>query len=37
MAHTYDQARASQAAELICLHYWQEMQWLRQSLQERQP
>ena len=36
MAHTYDQARANQAAELICLHYWQELQWLRQSLQERQ-
>jgi nucleotidyltransferase substrate binding protein (TIGR01987 family) len=36
MAHTYDQARARQAADLICLHYWQELQWLQQSLQERQ-
>jgi nucleotidyltransferase substrate binding protein (TIGR01987 family) len=35
MAHTYDQARAQQAAALICEHYWPELQGLRNSLQER--
>ncbi|WP_411868683.1 HI0074 family nucleotidyltransferase substrate-binding subunit [Vulcanococcus limneticus] len=35
MAHTYDQARAQQAAALICERYWPELQWLRASLQGR--
>jgi nucleotidyltransferase substrate binding protein (TIGR01987 family) len=35
MAHTYDQARAQQAAALICERYWPELQWLRASLQQR--
>jgi len=35
MAHTYDQARAQQAAALICEHYWPELQGLRNNLQER--
>jgi nucleotidyltransferase substrate binding protein (TIGR01987 family) len=35
MAHTYDQARAQQAAALICERYWPELQWLHNSLQER--
>lgn len=35
MAHTYDQARAQQAAALICERYWPELQGLQRSLQER--
>jgi nucleotidyltransferase substrate binding protein (TIGR01987 family) len=35
MAHTYDQARAQQAAALICERYWPELQGLHNSLQER--
>ena len=35
MAHTYDQARAQQAAALICECYWPELQGLHNSLQER--
>ena len=35
MAHTYDQARAQQAAALICERYWPELQGLHNRLQER--
>ncbi|MCP9832555.1 nucleotidyltransferase substrate binding protein [Synechococcus sp. HJ21-Hayes] len=35
MAHTYDQARAQQAAALICERYWPELQGLHNSLEER--
>ena len=35
MAHTYDQARALQAAELITSHYWPQLQRLQKALEER--
>ena len=35
MAHTYDQARALQAAELITSHYWPQLQRLQKALKER--
>jgi nucleotidyltransferase substrate binding protein (TIGR01987 family) len=36
MAHTYDQARAETAATLICGSYWDALDELRRSLQQRQ-
>ena len=35
MAHTYDQTRALQAAELITSHYWPQLQWLQNALEAR--
>mgnify|MGYP002654944223 FL=1 len=35
MAHTYDQARALQAAELITSHYWPHLQRLQNALEAR--
>ena len=35
MAHTYDHARALQAAELITSHYWPQLQRLQKALEER--
>ena len=35
MAHTYDQARALQAAELITSHYWPQLERLQKALEER--
>ena len=35
MAHTYDQARALQAAALITSHYWPQLQRLQKALEER--
>lgn len=34
-AKPYDQARAQQAAALICERYWPELQGLHNSLEER--
>ena len=35
MAHTYDQARALQAVELIASHYWPQLQRLQNALEAR--
>ena len=37
MAHTYDQARALQAAELISHSYWPALHQLQNDLQARRP
>jgi nucleotidyltransferase substrate binding protein (TIGR01987 family) len=35
MTHTYDQARALQAVELIASHYWPQLQRLQNALEAR--